>query len=436
MSGADPTLLLNANHGNLANLLVSQDSIWENRGYDTSNIFAQDNTFYSLPVNTQATFGGEDRFRLRKRGGRIAQTWIKLYVSAGVVAAANRAAFSDDFGASVVNTCRVEYASKVLHDFRGEPVKAYNRLVQHDIAREAYFAMAFAGLPPGTGGSEAQRELNASSAFIAFVPLSWFWFTRGEDYAFTPESLASEVDLIVGYQQLARMVYARVIATGLAPTSSPFTTAPAITRAELYTQLIHAPGPEKTLHLSKFEGGQGQIYKILDIEEQRQLPVSNTAQTISLKLDNFRLDSQFVIFFMRDINVNTDWTLDNMQSDITATILSGGGSVNGLLPITSFRLIANGKPIVDTCTDIENRSVWRNMYFPGSQIAEPIYFIPFAQALRDARNIAGFQNLSNLGNIELELTVPASTNARIVDAYNFCHNVVQSKKGDIIKALR
>ena len=87
-------------------------------------------------------------------------------------------------------------------------------------------------------------------------------------------------------------------------------------------------------------------------------------------------------------------------------------------------------------TDIENRALHRNIYFPGSQIAEPIYFIPFSWLLRDAKNVSSFQNLANLGNLELELTVPVSTTTRYVDAYNICDNIVQQKKGDIIKALR
>lgn len=42
---------------------------------------------------------------------------------------------------------------------------------------------------------------------------------------------------------------------------------------------------------------------------------------------------------------------------------------------------------------------------------------------------------ANLGNVELEITIPVDANSRTryLDAYNFCHNIVQMKKGDIIK---
>ena len=80
--------------------------------------------------------------------------------------------------------------------------------------------------------------------------------------------------------------------------------------------------------------------------------------------------------------------------------------------------------------------MWRDIYFPGSQIAEFIYFIPWSWLLRDHKNVSGFQNMANLGNVELEIIMPARATTSIVDVYNVCHNIVQSKKGDVIKALR
>lgn len=429
-------LLLNANHGNLAKMFASEQSIWDNRGYDTSNIFAVDNTFSSTPTGTQGNFGGEDRFRFRKRGGRIHRTWLRVSISAGAVDPLNDAAYVDDLGAGMMQNVRAEYASKNIHEYNGEATKMYSRLMNHDISLEAYHAMQFAGLPPGAGGSEAQRQANVSAALQVYIPMSWLWFVRSEDYALTPEGLASELDLIVRYRPLEQLVYARVKASGLPPAGNPFTTSPAITKSELFTQLVHNPGPEKVRNLGKFEGRQGQIFKILDLEEHRNFPMAAAAGVYTFKLDNFRLDSQFLMFMVRTQGIDTAWALDRMQSDPTATILAGGGSVSALQQITSFRIIANGKPIVDATTDIENRAVWRDIYLPGSQIAEPIYFVPWGWALREFRHVANFQNLQNLGNLELELTVPVSATARYVDAYNVCHNIVQQKSGDIIKALR
>lgn len=438
MSGADPQLLLNANTGNLAKLFTSEESLWTPKGYQTTNIHAIDNTFSSKPVGTQANFAGQDRFRLRKRGGRVHKTWLRTSISAGVVAAGFQAAYVDDLAQLMLAGVRAEYASKNLHEYRGEMVKAYLRLQYHDISREHYNAMQFAGLPPGPGGSEAVRQANVSAAIQVFVNLSWLWWTRFEDYALTPEGLASELDLVITYETLEHLVYARTDPGGVVAAVDPFTTRPAITLSELCTQLVHVPGPEKSIHLSTFEHRQGQLFKILDVEEQLKMPMAAAAGIYSFKLDNFRLDSQFIMFYVRATGIDTAWALDRMQSDPTPSILpvAGATAVNALLPITSFRLIANGKPIVDPVTDIENRALHRDMYFPGCQIAEPIYFIPFSWLLRDAKNVTGFQNLANLGNLELELTVPVHTTTRYVDAYNICHNIIQQKKGDIIKALR
>jgi len=257
------------------------------------------------------------------------------------------------------------FFSKTIQEYNGEFLKAYCRLYYHDVYREAYNAMAFAGLPPGAGGGEAQREANASAAFILYVPLDWLWFTRFEDYALTPEAVSSELDVRIQYRALEELVYARVIATGAVVAADPFTTRPAITRAELCQQLIFEPHVQKGIHLSSFESRQGQLYKILDVEEQVNLAVAAAAGTYTFRLDNFRLDSAFLMFYLRANAINTDWAIDRMQSDPTATILPGGGSVAALQQITSFRLLANGSVIVDVTTDIENRAVWRKMYWPG-----------------------------------------------------------------------
>ncbi len=120
------------------------------------------------------------------------------------------------------------------------------------------------------------------------------------------------------------------------------------------------------------------------------------AGVYTIKLDNFRLDSHFLMFYVRDSNIDTAYSLDRMQSDSTASILAGTPSVCAMQAITSFRVLANGGVIVDTCSDIQNRAVWRKRYLAGSQIAEPIYFVPWAWLLRDHKNVTGFQNMANL----------------------------------------
>lgn len=129
------------------------------------------------------------------------------------------------------------------------------------------------------------------------------------------------------------------------------------------------------------------------MEEQRNNVIPAAAGTHTVKINNSRLDAAFIMFSVRDILKDTDWAIDATESDDTATILPGGGSVNALQQITSFRLLANGRVVVDTCTDIENRAVWRDIYLKGTQIAEPYYFIPFCWLMQDAKNVTSFQNM-------------------------------------------
>jgi hypothetical protein len=149
MSGADVTALLNTQYGNLSALLASKQSLWTNRGYDTTQIQAVDNTFYASPQGNEANFGETVRFRIRKRGAQVHKTWLKVVTTAGVLAAGQEAAFVDDLGTALLQNVRLSYASKTLQEWNGEAIKAYRRLMYHDISREAYNAMAYAGLPPG-----------------------------------------------------------------------------------------------------------------------------------------------------------------------------------------------------------------------------------------------------------------------------------------------
>lgn len=173
-----------------------------------------------------------------------------------------------------------------------------------------------------------------------------------------------------------------------------------------------------------------------DFENQVNATAPAAAGVYTVKLDNLRLDSHFVMFVVRSSLINTNWAVDRTMSDPTSTILSGGGSVAALQAITSFRLLANGQTISDVCTDIENRAVWREIYWPGGQIADYVYFIPFAWLLREVKNVTGYQNLANLGTLELELTLPARATTSIIDVWNVAHNVIHKKGGDIIKAVR
>lgn len=448
MSGADVTMLLNTQYGNLSALFAGPQTLWQNRGYDRTNIFAIDNTYFATTVGNEANFGQQCRFKFRKRGAKVHRSWLRVVMTQGQIDNANfRAAFHDDLAAALLENCRLSYASKVLQEYNGDALKAYKRLMEHDINREHYYAMAWGNLPPGGAGFEAIREGNVAvvapavpvvDGFVVYIPLDWLYFTRCEDYALVPEALSTELDLEVNYRPLARVVYART-AAGAVAAVNPFTIQPTINRTEFFQQLIHVPVPEKNASLMTYDSDQGNLFKILDFEPQVNTVIATGAGTYNIGLDNLRLDSQFLMFFMRDVNADVDWAQDRMLTDPTPTILPGGGAVNSLQQINSFRFIANGRVIVDTVTDIENRAIHRDMYLKGTQVAEPVYFIPFSWLIQDSKNVSSFQNLANLGNLVLEITVganPYAGNTRFVDVYSVSHNIVQWKRGDVVKALR
>lgn len=432
---SDPTGQLIANNGMTARVITGSDTVWEPKGFAKTNISATDNTHNHGPVGTTGDFGSYDNFRFRKRGGRVFNVHLNFRLTPGVFTAGTTGCYVDDIAQNILENVRIEYASKTIQEYRGEFLKAYNRLMYNDITREHYNARNLAGVPPGSAAELTARGAAVTAGVELHPHLSWFFFTRSEDYALTPEALSSEMILRVDYRRLEQCVYART--AGVAVVGDAFTAGnrPRITAATCYTQLIHLPGPEKSAHLKRFTSGQGVVYKILDVEQQLSVPVTNAAQVISIKLDNFRLESQFILFFLRSARINNNWDIDRMQSTVDASLIVGAGNVSALRPLTSFRLIANGKAIVDPCTDLQNRAVWRDHYFPGSNVSEFIYFIPFAHMLRDHRNVVSYQNLANLGSLELELTLPASADARLFDAYDVCHNIVQQKMGDIIRIV-
>jgi len=410
-------------------------SIWENKGFDATQIFAVNLQNKQFPIGNQANFGGTDRFKLMKQGGRVWNGHLEVDISAGVVNVLNEGAYVNDLGNNLIESIRVDYASKTIHEYSGEELKFYQSLMYHPITRENNFALTLGGLPPGGAGFEAQRQANIALAIKLLIPLDWLWFTRSEDYAATPEALSAELDIIVKYRPLNQLVYGRVILGGA--TVNPFTTEPAITRCQLCTQIVHPPKAEKAKHLATFESRQGQIYKILDWERQPRNVINAAAGQYPIKLDNLRGDCKFLMFVIRDIGIETAFERDRTESDSTATILSGGGSVASLLPFTSFNLRSNNSLIVDETTELEARVLWRKLYLPGASRNDLVYFIPLSSMMmREHKNVVGFQNLSNLGNLVLNLTMPVHGVQRLVDIWACVHNVVQQKKGDITKVNR
>jgi hypothetical protein len=480
---ADPTARINANKGGIAPLITTEVSIFEPTPYEAYNIFAVDDSALTEAIGQPAAFAQVVRFPLRKRGGRVGRTYVDIDVT--VPATPNilavTAAWVDDLGANILEEIKVKYSSKDVHTYRGEALKFYQRIMDHDITKEHYNGNQNAGLP-GLNGEQIRSNTivpNTSTGFLtagAFklrVNLDWLWWTKEDESSLATEALASEIIVELKLRRLEDLIYARELAGGtvvdpfgVIGLNQPAPIArPTISACTMHHELIFTPKVEASKHLARYENRRGLMFKILDFEEQLNnaiaFPSTVAASTVSQKivLNNFRLDSQFLMFVCRDDRINTPWAIDRTSSDNTFSNVMNGllaTTPAGALPVdlkqsgaciapSRFRITSNGSTLIDWCTEFENRGIWRNKYFPGSQINGAVYFIPFAKKLREFKHVFGYQNMSNLGNVvlEIEFSRPAQAADRnpdltgiITDVYNICHNVIQMAQGDIVKALR
>ncbi len=449
---SDPTAQINANKGGIQALLTNPDvSLWEYQGYDASNIFVvDDNAKAEFLGNAVATFNQTAIARLRKRGGRPFQTWLKLNIRNRAARDAGlQAAWVDDLGANLLEYVEVKYSSKDLQTYSGEALKFYQRLMDHDVTKEHYNALQLAGLPGVVGETVRSAYLSnvpnplttidAAGNFQIWICLDWIWFTREARKAFTTEALSSEIEVKFKFRRIEELVYSRD--AGGFPNNPWALTAlpPQITEIELKHQLVFTPVTETTNHLERFESEEGLSFKVLDFSPQLGVELGNTAKVYPVKLPNLRLDSQFCFFVIRDTRINVPWAIDRTSSDITPTAFTGGGAVNACLPIVRFRVLSNGTLIKDWQSEQENRILMRKLYFPGSQINGFVYFFPWSQYLRDHANVHGYQNLTNLGSLEIEIELaaaPVGVLNRQCDCWSVDHNIIQQALGDIIRLQR
>jgi hypothetical protein len=451
---SDPTALINANKGGIQPLITTAVSLYEYQGYTASNIFVVDNTAAVDQISNVSTFNQTTRFRLRKRGGQMSQTWLKVAIQNSTPDVGSDAAWIDDLGAGLIEQLDVEYSTKKIQSYKGEALKFYQRLMDHDITKEMYNGLQLAGLP-GVAGEVIRKaylkngvtagvtSVDANGQFFIWICLDWLWFTKDLRVMLTPEAVSSEIEIIIKFRNLNNLVYCRNAGGATVDPWAGSGVYPSIISTQIVHQLVFTPKVEASKHLSRFETTKGLLYKILDFEEQLSEPVSNTgAHVEKVKLTNFRLDSQFLFFCVRDTRINTPWSIDRMTSDTTATAFTGGGAVNGVLDcVNQFRLSANGSELVGWQSETENRFLMRKLYFPGGQAAGAIYFIPFAQKLREFMHCHGYQNFSNLGTVTLEIdmkTLASNVGAagRQVDVWNVVHNAIQMAQGDIIRIQR
>lgn len=275
---ADPTARINSNKGGIAPLITTAASIFEPTPYQAYNIFAIDDSAKTLPIGNPGGFGEFVRFRLRKRGGRVGHTYLDVLITVPetVDPAAYTAAWVDDLGANLIEQLVVEYSSKHLHVYRGEQLKKYQRLMDHDITKEHYNGNQLAGLP-GVNGEQLRSNASTSvgvinvgalvaGSFRLRIALDWIWWTKEDESALATEALASDIDIQIKFRPLSQLVYARQIgvpAVAVDPFLADGVAYPTLTAPQLYHELIFTPKVEASKHLSRYENRRGLMFKIL-----------------------------------------------------------------------------------------------------------------------------------------------------------------------------
>ena len=64
--------------------------------------------------------------------------------------------------------------------------------------------------------------------------------------------------------------------------------------------------------------------------------------------------------------------------------------------------------------------------------------MPFSLFPEESKNVYSFQNAANLGNLTLVITIADIQTTQTIDVDVWCHshNLVQSRRGDVVKTLK
>ncbi len=468
--------ILNTNFGQLTPLLVGPNSIFTPKSWSVSNLHVLDETTVLSPVRDNTQWGETARFTQIKRAslhmGFVVKVVIGASVLNGVGAANQRAAYCNNLGDQLLKRVTHRYGSTVLHQYDGEYAQLYRRLCQNEISEESRNALSLGGLPLtfGAGIPEYQRRAALIAGFTLYVPLDRLWFAQNPDEAWMPEAYATEGEIEITLAALNEVVYnavARAAPGGAIAT--PFTTAPTITSIELIGREVTLTAPEKLQRLQHYESDKGLLTHFLDVESQRGITLTGTGtgnvRDFYVTLDNIRLDMQEIFFIVRrglgagvptnQASLDSAWAGDKLQApvyDFTPLATLGaptrvGSIFDTVTPIyvdtmvdniESYWLEVNRKRLTEPQNDLLGRCWVRQLYHPNSQVKDPIYAISFSFAPEETKLVAGLQSAANIGKLELVIRMldfPADQ-PRVVDVWAHVHNIIQSRRGAVVKTLR
>ena len=473
----DYTAQLNTKFSQLGPLLIGPGSIFTPKHWNKSNINVIDETSVYTPVRAGTTFGQTARFTQPKRATLQTEYLLEITLSASTPAAT--AAYVNNLGDQILRRVVHRYGSAILHEYDGEYQQLWQRLTTNEVNEEGRNALTLGGLPLSVSGAgEAQRADALTNGLVLYVPLNRLWFSQHLDEAWMPEAYATEGELEITLQALDQLVYNAVVRPAVGgAVPSPFAAPgnqPTVDGIRLITREVTLTVPEKLARLNYYETDRGLLTHFLDLERQPRVDLTGTGgaapREFRIRLDNIRLDMQEIFFVVRrglgaatpvdEAAVDDPWSGDNLeaptfdtsafpatrvQSSLGAVYIdtmlddvvgvAGGAGTGG---IVSYRLEANGKRLFDDQSELVGRAWVRRLYHPDAQARYPIYQISFSADPENTKNVYSFQNAANLGNLELVLTMqdfPADQ-AAVLDVWVHSHNIIQSRRGDVVKSLK
>lgn len=452
MSTIDHHGILASKFGQLAPLLVSEKSIFNPRFWDRSNICVIDDSSIYTPMGNQLPqFGQSVRFVLPKRPTLVGPLMIEWVLSAAALPGLETAAYINNVGDAIARTVVMRYGGHVLQSYPGEFQQLVRRVSKHEVFEENRDQLTLGNRRYGANNGEAERAAAYEAGITLFTPLDELFFTHHFDEYWMPEALATEGEIEVTIADLARIVYS---STGIAPTVLP-----TLTSIRLRCREVTLTAFEKADRLKQFNADKGMLTHMLDCETQLRTPITGSLGALVpplplveriIPLDNIRLDVGMLYFTVRKAattdlpSVNRDWNGDPLDSDNSAaaplvtSVVRAGTHQGTIVPISSFRLEANGSRLTGDIPEFLNRTWHRSMYFKESQSKDFVYFLSF-QALPDNRkHVTGFLNAANLGKLQLVITLPdfLTTAPLEVDVFTHSHNIIQVRRGDAVKSLK
>lgn len=477
---------ISAQASQLGHALNGNVSLYAPRGSTAVTPTFTDQTVSIAPANgnTSPAFGSKVVFNLPKNSTLISQCWIRSTLSPGQTNPAYtpplngaaevgtpQAEYVKNLGDFLYQNHSVQYGNSQLQNFDGAFVALFRRLIRNDVNIEGTNAMILGNLPPSTSVTGPEQVLVDAfyNGVTVYTPLEELFFAKNLDEAWMTEAYALEGQIISQLADLSSIVVTKT------RSNSVLAVLPALSNVNLVYIEITLSAAEKDNRLKHYRTPEGLVNTWMDLEYQKGVVLTSSYArpggapgpvlalsplvTRVIQLNNLRMDMAELVFCIRRL---TNSNAATVYPDENGTLqpwsgspMEGSNGLNGsrlspingvantgfatLIDIQSFALKAGQKLLyAETIDSFWNRAQMRKSYHKDAQIVGAIYCIPFARFPEDCKNATGFLSASTLGVLTLEVTYrdPGNNITYQFDLWDRCYNLMQSRGGGIVAALK